>query len=193
MRHENTQDEPGIRPDPEVVSKHARLRASLMEEIFQTEHSARLHCAREAERLGDSAPARALRACAHHAGAVDVELVAIARKHRLPEGGLGSMIGRVLSRARDVVLDRLIDEERSYRGTLLGLRHGIDAVRMMQHVADASGEVEIAGFCARWLAEREPLVEEVARAMTWFALHPKVAVEHPGTAQAMAKATVQPN
>ena len=29
--------------------------------------------------------------------------------------------------------------------------------------------------------------------MTWFALHPKVAVVHPGVAQAIAKATVQPN
>jgi hypothetical protein len=193
MRHDKSHGESGERPDPDMVSKHARLRASLMEEIFQTERSAQLHCAREAQRLGDSAPARALRACAQHAGAVEVELVAIARKHKLPEGGLGSMVGRVLSRARDLVIDRLIDEERSYRGTLLGLRHGLDVVRMMQHVADASGQVEIAGFCTRWLAEREPLVEEVARAMTWFALHPKVAVVHPRTARSIAKAIVQPN
>jgi hypothetical protein len=181
------------RPDPEIGKKHAKLRASLMQELMQSERSAQLHCVREASRLGDSAPARALRACAQHADVIHVDLRAIARKLHLPDGLVGRTVGRILSAARNMVIDRMIDEERSYRGTLAGLRHGIDVCRMLQHVADASGEVELAGLCTRWLAEREPLVEAVSHAMTWFALHPQVAVEHPGTARELAEATARPN
>jgi hypothetical protein len=181
------------RPDPEIVKKHARLRATLMQELFQSEQSAQLHCVREASRLGESAPARALRACAQHADGFRTELLAVARKLHLPEGRLGRIVGRMLSMARNLVVDRIVEEERSYRGTLAGLRHGVDVARMLQHVADASGQVDLAGLLTRWLAEREPLVDEVARAMTWFALHPQVAVEHPGVAQELAESAARPN
>jgi hypothetical protein len=182
------------RPDPEIVKKHAQLRTSLLQELMQSERSAQLHCVREASRLGDSAPARALRACAQHAERVNVEVREAARQMRVAdEGVLGKTVGRLLSAARSVVVDRIVDEERSYRGTLAGLRHGVDVVRMLQHVADASGEVELAGFCTRWLAEREVLVDSVAHAMTWFALHPQVAVEHPGTARELAESAARPN
>ena len=185
--------EPNARPDPEVVKKHAKLRATLLQELHQSERSAQLHCVREASRLGDSAPARALRACARHADKMNVELRAAARRQHLGMGLFGRTIGRALSAARELVLDRVVEEERSYRGTLAGLRHGVDVCKMLQHVADASGEVELAGFCTRWLAEREPLVDEVAHAMTWFALHPQVAVEHPRGARELTESHARPN
>lgn len=167
------------RPDPKTVENHERMIRSLLEELMQSERSAQLHCIREAKRLGDSEPSQALRACAAHARRVDEELRTIARQAGAARGRLGAVIGRLLSRARTMVIDRVIDEERSYRGTLAGLRHGIDVALMLQHAADASGTVELAGFCTRWLADREPLVEQVSKAMTWFALHPAIAVEHP--------------
>jgi|GEM_PF-2595456 len=170
----------GARPDPDVVKRHERLRISLMREVFQTERSAASHCAREAERLSQSQPASAMRACALHASQVNHELPAIARAANLPVSAAGSMLGRLLSVVRNRIADRLVEEERSYRGTLLGLRHGIDVVRMLQHVADASGQVELGGWCTRWLAEREPLVETVGKSMRWFALHPAAAIEKPG-------------
>jgi hypothetical protein len=61
--------------------------------------------------------------------------------------------------------------------TLLGLRHGVDLVRMIRHVADSAGRVEIGGFCTRWLDERSPLVAHAEHAMSWFAHHPGRAVE----------------
>jgi hypothetical protein len=82
----------------------------------------------------------------------------------------------MFSSIREAVADRLVDHERSYRGTLLGLRHGVDCVKMIRHVADACGRVEIGGFCTRWLEAREPLVGRAEHAMSWFAHHPKRAV-----------------
>lgn len=170
----------GARPDPEAAKRHARLRASLMREIFQTERSAASHCRREAERLGNTPPGVAMRACADHAAGICDVLPGVARAANLPNSRAGSIVGRVLSMVRNKLADRLTDEERSFRGTLLGLRHGIDIVRMMQHVADASGQVELGGFCTKWLAEREALVAEVTKGMRWFALHPAVAMERAG-------------
>jgi len=169
--------DPGARPDPELARRHQKLLRLLVRELFQSEKSAELHCAREAYRLGDSVPATALRAVALHAIRVNRELPGIVRASGLPAGTGGSLIGRLFSAVRDRFADRLVDEERSYRGTLLGLRHDVDVVRMVQHVADACGKVELAGWCTHWLDEREPLVAEVERALTWFAQHPAVAIE----------------
>lgn len=167
------------RPDPETVENHQRMIRSLLEELMQSERSAQLHCIREARRLGDTDPGRALRACAAHARQVNSELRRFARERSITRGRLGRVVGRLFSRARASVLDRFVDEERSYRGTLVGLRHGIDVALMLQHAADASGQVELAGFITRWLDERKPLVDDVAKAMTWFALHPDIALAHP--------------
>jgi hypothetical protein len=168
-------------PDPEITTGHRRLRTRLIRELMQAEHRAAVHCAREAERLGHSSPAAALRACASHARSIEPLVMAIAKDSRLPISG-GWLLDRALSVLRDSIADRM--EEGSFRATLLELRHGLDVVRMLQHVSDASGRVELAGFCTAWLAEREPLVDAVARSMSWFAHHPVVATEHPEQAAA---------
>ena len=164
------------RPDPKKAEKHEKLLRSLFEELCQSEQSAESHGTREARRLGDSAPAHALQALVAHASRMNRELPALAEREKLPRGRLGRLIGRAFSLARQILGDRLIDEERSYRGTLLGFHHGLDTARMLRHVADACGKVEIAGFVTRWLEEREPLVRKAEQAMSWFAHHPAAAL-----------------
>jgi hypothetical protein len=158
-----------------MAETHRELLASLFREVAQTERSAESHARREAERL-TGAPAAALREIAGHAGRVNEELAALARAEELSLGG-GRAIGRTLSNLREALVDRLVDRERSFRATLLGLRHGADAVMMLRHVADASGRVGIGGFCTRWLDERAPLIAAVEHAMPWFAHHPTAAVQ----------------
>lgn len=158
--------------------QHALLQ-SLFRELFQSERSAMKHPRREAERLGGGPPAQALTAVSDHAKAVFAELCATARANQAPVSRAGMAIGSLFSIARHVVLDRAVDAERSYRGTLLGMRHGVDVVKLIRKVADASGRVELAGFCTRWLEAREPLVDRVESAMGWFAEHPQRAAELP--------------
>lgn len=160
------------------AQQHALMK-SLFRELFQSERSAMKHPRREAERLGGGPPAQALAAVSEHARRVFADLTATARASDLPVSRAGMAIGSLLSIARHVVLDRAVDTERSYRATLLGMRHGVDIVKLIRKVADASGQVEVAGFCTRWLEEREPLVERVEAAMSWFAEHPQRASEMP--------------
>lgn len=159
----------------ERTRRHTELLQNLFLELFQTEQSARRHATREAARLGTAGPAEALRATAEHAAEALGELPALARAQQLPISWIGKIVGSAFSRFRDLFADRLIDEERSYRGTLLGLRHGVDLVKMIRHVADTAGRVEVGGFCTRWLAAREPLVTAVEQQLSWFAHHPEVA------------------
>lgn len=158
--------------------QHALLR-SLFRELFQSERSAMKHPRREAERLGGGPPAQALEAVTDHAKRVFAELCATARTSNVPVSRAGMAIGSLFSIARHFVLDRAVDAERSYRATLLGIRHGVDVVKLVRKIADASGRVELAGFCTRWLEEREPLIERVESAMGWFAEHPQRAAEMP--------------
>ena len=162
--------------DQDKKQQQQDLLASLVQELRQTERSAEVHGAREARRLRDATPARALEAVVAHAARVNHMLPAFIAREGLSRGRLGRLVGDVFSIVRQAILDRVLDEERSYRATLVGLRHGVDLVRMIRHVADASGRVEIGGFCTRWLDEREPLVADAEHAMSWFAHHPAAAL-----------------
>jgi hypothetical protein len=172
QRNPTATTESAPQPDRQVANQRRDLLATLVRELFQTERSAQRHPAREAERYGDSAPSRALRAVSEHATAVLAELPGVVESVSLPDSTAGRTVGELLSLVRDNVTDRLVDAERSYRGTLLGMRHGVDLVRLIQRVADAGGLVELGGFCTRWLAAREPLIHDVELAMSWFAEHP---------------------
>jgi len=179
--------------NPEKTKSVDALLATLFRELFQTEQSAERQCRREADRLGATGPSGAMRAVAQHAAAVLQELPGLSRAEHLPVSRFGQLVGAALSRARDLITDRLIEEERSYRSTLLGIRHGVDLVTMIRHVADSVGRVEIGGFCTRWLAARQPMVAAVEQQLAWFAHHPDVAairggrrlpVEQPAPTQA---------
>ena len=160
------------------AKQHALLKR-LFGELVQAERSAMKHPRREADRLGAGPPAQALAAVSEQAERSFAPLGAAARASELPVSRAGMAIGSLLSIARHVVLDRAVGAERSYRATLLGMRHGVDVVKLIRKIADAGGRVELAGFCTRWLEEREPLVERVEAAMGWFAEHPQRAAEMP--------------
>jgi hypothetical protein len=149
----------------------------LCRELAQSEESARLHPMREARRLGNVAPAAALRAIADHAAQLRPRFVALMERDQLTGLRLGRSVGKLFSALHYAFFVRVIDTERSFRGTLLGMRHGVDVVTMLRHVADASGRVGIGGFCTRWLEERVPLIAAVEHAMSWFAHHPTAAVQ----------------
>jgi hypothetical protein len=146
-------------------------------ELFQTETSAVLHCTREAERLGDAEPAAALRALANHADQVLQTLPDLARSEGLPNRKGGNIVGVTFSQLRDKLADKMLDRERSYRGTILGVRHGVDVVRLLGAVAHSSGRTKLESFCKDWLDARLPRVHAVEDGLLWFGKHPERAVE----------------
>jgi hypothetical protein len=159
------------------------LLADLVGELFQTERSATLHCAREAKRYADAPPALALREVAGHARYALAELEAMTKAGELRARPwskvLGQTVGAGLSQLRATILDRIVDRERSYRATLLGMRHGVDLVRLVEYVALAAGRHVLAAWCSAWLEKREPLVERAADELIWFAENPSVARRTP--------------
>jgi hypothetical protein len=162
----------------------AKLFKRLGHELFQTETSAALHCRREAERLGAAPPAEALRAVANHAQDVLRDLPGLAALTSVPQSKAGATVGRIFSELRDKLADRMIDSERSYRGTLLGARHGVDLVRLLRSAAEQQGDRELQAFCDRWLERRGQLVERVAAELDWFARNPENATALSGTQRA---------
>jgi hypothetical protein len=150
---------------------HHALLCNLTRELFQTEVSASRHCRREAERNPGSPPAEALLAVAKHADTALQELGELARAHDLPQSVGGGLLGEAFSELRERVADRILDGERSYRATLLGIRHGTDVVRMFGCSAALDHREELARWSETWLTQREPLVREVERQIEWFAVH----------------------
>lgn len=153
-----------------------KLLVKLFHELFQTEQSAVSHPQREAERLGSVPPAQALRETSAHAERVLKELPELAAQHNLPTSRIGQSVGQLFSNMRQWFADHLLDEERSYRGTLLGLRHGVDLVLLIRHAARVEGDPGLEGWCTTWLTERVPLVDEVAAQLAWFGATPQVAL-----------------
>jgi hypothetical protein len=150
------------------------LLTTLLTEMFQTEKSAMEHPRKEAERLGSEPPGIAMLAVSEHAEQ------AIRDLERLSCDGarnFGKAIGEVFSMVRDAVTDRLMSTEKSYRGTLLGLHHGIDCATLTRAVASECGDSELASFLSVWLQERRPLVYACEDELKWFARHPKRATE----------------
>jgi hypothetical protein len=152
-----------------------KLIKRLGRELFQTETSARLHCRREAERLGDAPPARPLLAASRHADEALKSMTANTKRSELPLNMAGAMVGVAFSTAREFVLDRLLSSELSYRGTLLGMKHGVDLVRMLNQLAQNEGDVVLTDWTDKWLRERESLVQEAEAQLAWFANNTEVA------------------
>jgi len=157
------------------------LLRTLTQELFQTETSAVRHCRREGNRYDDAPPAQALRAVADHAEEVLKHLPSLATRESLPLSRFGVLAGSLFSELRDKLLDRLIQTERSYRGTLLGVRHGVDVVISLRHAAEAVGNERIFDFCESWLVQRSVLMERVEEELVWFSRHPEAAVQGVGS------------
>jgi hypothetical protein len=151
-----------LRPGQKLLKRLGR-------EMFQTEMSARLHCRREAERLGDVPPARPLVLASRHADEALKTMTANTKRSELPFNMAGALLGVAFSTAREFVVDRLLSSELSYRGTLLGMKHGVDLVRMMNQVAQREGDFVLVEWTDLWLRTREPLVQEAEAQLAWFA------------------------
>jgi hypothetical protein len=144
-------------------------------ELFQTETSARLHCRREAERLGNVPPARLLLSTAEHADEAIKSMIEHTKRSELPLSIAGAVVGVMFSTTREFVLDRLLSSEQSYRGTLLGMKHGVDLVRLINQLAQREGDFELLEWTDDWLRRREPLVQEAESRLGWFADNVEVA------------------
>jgi hypothetical protein len=147
-----------------------KLRAKLCRELAQSEHSADVHTRREARRLGDVPPARALLALGQHAREQRPRFESIVEK-RQPRRGvhIARAIGEIFSVLRHALFDRVLDLERSYRGTLLGFHHGVDVTRLLREVAIRLGDERLRGFCDEWLEQRVLLLQAAERHLGWFA------------------------
>jgi hypothetical protein len=150
---------------------------SLFTEVLQTERSAIRHSDVEAARLGACAPAHALRAVSAHASAMEPSLHALAARRGVGNAP-GTAAGKLLSAVRDRLIDHAVTAEQSYRTTLLGMRHGYDLISLFGEAARLEADDELAAWCDHWRAERGALVDAVAAALSWFALHPERALQN---------------
>lgn len=152
-----------------------RLRKKLGRELAQSEHDARLHTRREAKKLGDVWPAATLVAIAAHA---DAQWPALLRHLRTQPIGwrLGRAVGAAFSALRHFCFDRLIDSERSFRATLLGLKHGVDVVRLLHEVALGEADDDLVAWCEQFLDARLALLAHAEQSLEWFAEHPRRAL-----------------
>jgi hypothetical protein len=159
-----------------MTTELQRLREKLSRELAQSEHDAVLQTTREAGRLGMCPPAEKLRAIAAHAEHLRPRLDSLL-VHEQPVGiRVGRLVGEVFSGLRHFLFDRMLSAERSYRATLLGLRHGIDVAWLLRDVAQRDEQVRLFRFCDDLISEREVLLREAERALVWFADHPGIAL-----------------
>ena len=152
-----------------------KLRSKLCRELAQSEHDAKLHTMREARRLGPIPPAVALRAIATHAEDQRPRFESLMRRHP-PRLQLGRAVGFMFSTLRHYLVDRVLDTERSYRGTLLGLKHGLDVARLLREVALREGDTALVRFCDELVVERTRLVAGAEQQLVWFAECPHKAL-----------------
>jgi hypothetical protein len=166
----------------------SRLRDNLCRELAQAEHDARICTRREAGRLGDVAPGHALLAISEHAADVEPVLAKL-MGHERAGLHLARWVADAFSAARHFLFDRLIDRERSYRMTLLGLKHGIDATRLLREVVSLTNDIALLKFCDLILVERLCLLEDAEQALVWFAEHPegRLALPAPAPEPMLAK------
>lgn len=154
------------------MSELQRLCAKLCRELAQSERSAVLHTRREARRLGDVPPARALLSIGAHAEQQRARFDGLLVKRDVQSTVLARLVGDLFWSLRHAIFDRLVESERSYRGTLLGLRHGIDVARLLREVALREGDARLMRFCDEWLVERLCLLETAEQELAWFAETP---------------------
>jgi hypothetical protein len=158
----------------------------LFGEVAQTERSAVRHPMVEAHRLGACPPAHALLAIADHAKRASPELRTLASERGATRSAVGTAAGSLFSIGRNAMADFFLTTEQSYRGTLLGIRHGYDVITLLRMAALAERDAPVLAWAEAWLAERLPLIESVAKEMRWF-------VDHPDRALRSAKLPVRAN
>ncbi|MGE5185481.1 MAG: hypothetical protein ACM31C_25630 [Acidobacteriota bacterium] len=157
-----------------------RLLDKLLRELLRSETQAIEHAPREARRLGEVTPVVALHDVANHAKAMRPRLLHVLDGHALAQhaSGLVSSYHTI----RQLVVDHIYDAERSYRGALLDLRHGIDVVRVLREAARLEELFALIRWCDDWLTERRRLVASVEAQLGWFAEPEARTTAHPAPA-----------
>ena len=162
-------------PHEMSTGKPTKLVRNLLLEAFQTEQSAKSHCAREAKRLGTTPPGTAMRAASEHASGTLGKLDAFAKARGLEGHSQGRTLGRMLSMIRELSTDLFLSEEKSYRGTLMGMQHGKGVFLFLEDTAIANGDQELADLCHTWLERRVPILADAEQDLAWFAENPEIA------------------
>jgi len=153
-----------------------QLRDKLCRELAQSEQSAAVHCEREARRYGAHPPGHVLRAIASHAREMRAPLSGVIEARQPFGARVGRAVGEAFSAIRHFAADRVIDAERSYRATLLGVRHGLDVARLLHEVLLQQQDARGARTCDLLIDQRSQLVVDAEAALRWFARNPDVAL-----------------
>jgi len=151
-----------LRTSRKLLRRHGR-------ELLRTEAWMRLHCQRETERLGSVPPAEPLRAAGHHADAAVKYMMAHTARVDFPLNVASTVAGLIASSASTFVLDRVLSSEQAYRSTLLSMKRGVDLVKMMNQLAQRSGELELIEWTDSWLRLREAYLQQAEAQLGWFA------------------------
>lgn len=152
-----------------------RLRDKLGRELAQAEHDAIIHCEREASRYGALPPGFVLRDIVEDARQIRPRLHLVWGEQ--PTGTFaGRAVAEAFSAVRQLAVDRFIDAERSYRATLLGLRHGVDVARLLREVVVQQEDYDALQVCNELLERRPRLLGRAEERLRWFAEHPRIAL-----------------
>jgi hypothetical protein len=148
------------------MPERRRLLEKVAREIARHEAQAIEHPHREVRRIGEAPPVLALRDVADHAERMRArfEHVVVGHSIAVPRNGA------TLSTLRHVVVDRVIDPERSYRTALLDLQHGVDVVKLMRDLARMDLVFGVIRWCDDWLTVRRRLITSVEAQLDWFAI-----------------------
>lgn len=143
-------------------------------ELFQTERSAERHPEVEADRLGDVPPSIPMRLVSAHATRALATLETLAAERGFDVASAGKGVGEMFSQVREKMADLVLTNQVSYRGTLIGIRHGIDLVRLVHRAAE--DDAALRAWATEWLDERSYLASSVEKELAWFADNPDVAL-----------------
>ncbi len=154
----------------------AQLFSSVVAELFQSERSASRHPVVEAARAADTPPSLPMQLVAAHATRALSELEVLSQDRDLEIGTGMRALGRALSGIRNRVADLGLRREQSYRFTMLGIRHGIDTVRLLREIAIERDDTELVRWTEQWLEERLQLIGQAEAQLNWFARFPEEAL-----------------
>lgn len=159
-----------------MASSLQRLREKLCRELAQSEHDAIIHCLREASRYGAQPPGQVLRGIADHARQLRPRLDWLWGGKQGVGIRAARVVGEVFSAVRHFAVDWMIDAERSYRATLLGLHHGLGAARLLREVVSLQHDHDAIRVCDELLEGRARLIARAEERLRWFADHPELAL-----------------
>jgi hypothetical protein len=153
------------------------LLEATLRELFQAERSATRHPRVEASRLGTTPPGDVMEEIAVHADGQLEKLDELAMARGMTPAAAAKTIGSAFSVIRDNFTDLTTTTEQSYRLTMLGVRHGIDLVRILRELAVRANDESLKQWSEAWLLRRLELAENAETQLAWFVANPERALE----------------